>query len=209
MGLEQVIWYNSSISLTLDTVVEYVTTYRGSNITAVTKTSTTYGDIDKVNAKNVSAAMSIYLTHISPMGSQYAGGGNIYLARGTDGALGLNVSFAWPSAYWGLSTIAYITSVSRASSAGYACTTPLQNSCDCKSACPTGLQNIDGECGCAVHLDLPNQPSAYGVTTSYIPLPTYYYSPMSPEVMNYTFLEGGVGTFHGLDLGVLSSWLVE
>lgn len=55
-GLQQVLWYTESISLTLDTVSIYVTRYNGSNATAITRYFTIYGDVSTLNVSNISAA---------------------------------------------------------------------------------------------------------------------------------------------------------
>ena len=52
----RVYWYNSSIGVTLDTVFLIVTKY---NNTAITRTSTVYGDLKSVNASSVAEAQSI------------------------------------------------------------------------------------------------------------------------------------------------------
>ena len=52
----RVYWYNSSIGVTLDTVSLIVTVY---NNTAITRTSTVYGDLESVNVSSVAEAQSI------------------------------------------------------------------------------------------------------------------------------------------------------
>ena len=55
-SIHRVYWYNSSIGVTLDTVFLIVTKY---NNTAITRTSTVYGDLNSVNVSNVAEAQSI------------------------------------------------------------------------------------------------------------------------------------------------------
>ena len=55
-SISRVYWYSSSIGITLDTVSLIVTKY---NNTAVTRSSTVYGDIDTVNVSSVAEAQSI------------------------------------------------------------------------------------------------------------------------------------------------------
>ena len=55
-SISRVYWYNSSIGVTLDTVSLVVTKY---NNTAITRTSTVYGDLKSVNVSSVAEAQSI------------------------------------------------------------------------------------------------------------------------------------------------------
>lgn len=197
------LWYNSSISLTLDTISVYVTTYRGlngSNATAVTKTSTIYGEIDKVNASQVADATSIYDLYVANMVPQYIGGGSIFLARGTDGAVGPVTSLPWPTPYVAISSVAYARTV------------PYDG-------CPSGLQpmpygpGVTGTCGCAlnartVYSDFAGPFSTLGVSQIEIPLPTNFYYPIPTQAYNWSYFQSGLlGEEAILSMSNSRSWL--
>ena len=198
------LWYNDTISLTLDTVSVYVTTYRGlngSNATAVTKTSTIYGDIAKLNATQVPEAASIYQNHMAQIVPQYIGGGGIYLARGTDGSIG-TTSLAWPTPYVRISQIAYASTV------------PY-------SGCPAGLAPVSegrltGTCGCAISSraetnDFAGPYSTDGYVKTEIPLPTNFYYPIPLSYgYNWTALQTyGANEYAIFNNTNLRSWLTE
>ena len=204
IGLQQVVWYNEAISLTLDTVSVYVTTYRGlngSNATAVTKTSTIYGDIAKLNATQVPEAASIYDNHMAQIVPQYIGGGGIYLARRTDGSIG-TTSLAWPTPYVRISQIAYASTVPH-------------------SGCPAGLAPVSegrltGTCGCAISSragmnGFAGPYSKDGYIKTEIPLPTNFYYPIpSSYGYNWTALQkGGANNYAIFNNTNLLSWLTE
>ena len=206
IGLQQVLWYNDTISLTLDTVSVYVTTYRGlngSNATAVTKTSTIYGDIAKLNATQVPEASSIYRNYMAEIVPQYIGGGGIFLARGTEGSIG-TTSLAWPTPYIRISQIAYASTV------------PY-------SGCPSGLApvpssetRLTGSCGCAIRSyadanDFAGPYSTDGYVKTEIPLPTNFYYPIPPNFgYNWTALQKGGGDNYAIFNNTnLLSWLTE
>ena len=198
MGLQQVLWFNSSISLTLDTVSIYVTTYNGSNATAVTRTSTRYGDISTIKGVKVPEAYSIYMKWVFGQIPEYDGGGSVFLARGTDGGLGSITSIAWPTAYVLISSVAYYTTVRN-------------------TYCPSGLQpeGSDGNvCGCALNgtftqSTLEDQLD-HGINLTYIGLPSLFYFPLDPTIVNFNSFESGFGsTLAQFNVSTLSSWLRE
>lgn len=123
MGLQQVLWYDQTIGVTLDTVVEYVTTFNGSNATASTSTSVIYGDLSTVNGSTVSGAQEIFSSYIQYGLAAYNGGGAIILASPTNGAVGSVASYAWPTNYVVISSIVYASTTSIA-------------------ACPSGLTQV-------------------------------------------------------------------
>jgi hypothetical protein len=202
-GLQQVLWYNESISLTLDTVSIYVTTYNESNATAITRYSTIYGDVSTLNVDNIPAAQSIYSKNIKFAIEQYEGGGSVFLARGRDGSIGSMTSYGWPTPYVLISAIAYTTTV------------PY-------SGCPSGLQPVSRsvlagyDCGCI----LDAGPAALfngapvegipGLSATEIRLPSNFYLPISSADFNFPLLESGMlDEFAFLNMTDLLSWLVK
>ncbi len=202
-GLQQVLWYNESISLTLDTVSIYVTTYNESNATAITRYSTIYGDVSTLNVDNIPAAQSIYSKNIEFAIAQYQGGGSVFLARGRDGSIGSMTSYGWPTPYVLISAVAYTTTV------------PY-------SGCPSGLQPVSRsvlagyDCGCI----LDAGPAALfngapvegipGLSATEIRLPSNFYLPISSADFNFPLLESGMlDEFAFLNMTDLLSWLVK
>ena len=134
-GLFRAYWYNSSIDITLDTVSVVVTKY---NNTAVTKSSTVYGDIDPVNVSTVSEAQSIATslgTAIADMGDlDYGNFVDVLLGNATKGNVDASDPPAYPTSYLGFDTIYYISTSSsfdgcplgkRGSS--YTCSCPMES----------------------------------------------------------------------------------
>lgn len=188
--------------MTLDTISVYITTYNGSNATAVTRTSTHYGDLNTVNVKEVPEAQSIYATSVLRQIPEYVGGGSIFLARGTDGALGSMggsiTSLAWPTAYVMISSIAYSTTLSN-------------------THCPSGLQSIGAAngapiCDCGLNqYFLPFDASTSQMGYTMIGLPFTYYAPVdAPDAVNFSDFGSHMGNtdadFENLSLG---TWLKE
>ena len=199
-GLQRIVWFTETISLNLDTVSVFVTTYNGSNSTAITSYSTIYGDIEAVNASQVPAATSIYQYYIFNAVMQYGGGGSIYLARATDGRINSAASYAWPTPYMEISAVAYTTTI------------PF-------SDCPSGLQPVttniltDYFCGCALdgtnHGINPLETNS-GLATTKINLPSNLYFPISPKDFNMTLLESNMlDEFAYLNFSDLTSSLAK
>ena len=179
-GLNQILWYNESITLTLDTVSVFVTTYNGSNATAITRYSTIYGDIETVNVSAVPAAMSIFNSYVADKVPQYGAEGPIYLARGTDGSIGSVTSYAWPLPYIQVSSIAYTTTVSFA-------------------GCPSGGQTVAAIASTTCYCALDGNGAGFfigetiaGLSTTTIPLPSTLYFPVPPQYFNLGLLESGM-----------------
>jgi len=99
------LWYDQATGVTLDTIVEYVTTYNGSNATASTSTSVIYGDLSTVNASSVSAAREVFSSYVQHGYAIYNESDAIVLASGTNRAVGSVTSYAWPTNYVVISSI--------------------------------------------------------------------------------------------------------
>jgi len=106
--LQQVVWFTDTIGLTLDTVSIQITQYPG-NASAVTNTITEHGDLRTVNASTVSAALAISSKNIAFAIPEYNGGGSIFFASGTNGAIDDVTSLVWPTPYVRVSSIVSYT----------------------------------------------------------------------------------------------------
>ena len=183
--------------MTLDTVSVYVTTYNGTNQTAITSKTTIYGDIATINASTVAEAQSISSYLVAAV-IEYEGGGPLYLARGSDGAIGSTTSIPWPTPFIKISTAVYTSSTSY----------PDQE------LCPSGLQLAAGgypspsTCICAMTSYWPIDPPD-GLTTTSIGFPSAFYYPINATAFNWNVIaRGGMDEFAMLDMEVYSSWLV-
>lgn len=97
LSISQVFWYNSTISLPLDTITVFLSEYGN---TTFTSSSTVYGDITSLS-ESISAQVAIAEANASELiGGQYEGFGQYVLANGTGGAVPDGVtSFAYPTPY--------------------------------------------------------------------------------------------------------------
>lgn len=87
------IWYDSTITLPVDTVSVIISQ---SNNTAITAKSTMFGDLATLSSTELSQASSLF-----SIVEEYPQVYNVIsftLANGTDGAVG-STSFAWPTPY--------------------------------------------------------------------------------------------------------------
>lgn len=173
-------WYTSTLGLTLDTVSVLVTQY---NNTAITRTTTIHGDVNSLNVKTITSAIEVASAfagfkdeindeYVSPM---------IYLANGTDGSLPNGKSIPYPTAYVEFDVFIYTTIT------------------ESSPNCPTGQQQMSGECVCEL---TTYQPNRHGTIIS---LPEPYYSAVDSNhsigAGNYNFFE--------IDTVSLSNWFVS
>ena len=100
----RVYWYNSSIGIPLDTVSVAVTKY---NNTAITMSSTVYGDIDSINVSSVAEAQSI-ATSLGDLGNDndYNLVVGVLLSNATEGASGTP---AYPTPYLAIDGFQYVS----------------------------------------------------------------------------------------------------
>ena len=108
-GISRVYWYSSSLGVTLDTVSLVVTQY---NNTAITRTSTAYGDIDSVNMSTVAEAQSIASSlSISAFGGdmEYNGFMGVLLGNATKGNDDASNLPAYPTPYLAIDGFQYFS----------------------------------------------------------------------------------------------------
>ena len=135
------IWYNSTITLPVDTVSVIVSQY---NNTAVTTTSTIYGDLASYSGPELSQASSL-LTAVANFPEVYQVA-SFTLANGTNGALD-STSIAWPTPYAAVSGfVLYQTKPGYMNELG----NPAQT---CAFGQDDALQNDDGLTTTSVILD--------------------------------------------------------
>ncbi|KAL6713850.1 hypothetical protein ACLMJK_008344 [Lecanora helva] len=124
--LSKVIWYETPVPVTLDTVSVVVSIFKDITITG---SSTVYGDIQKLNGSQVPAEASLryVFSHagqnnpLMQLNNYYASMGPFVLANGTDGAVGggtTPTSFAYPTPYLGINGFILFTSLSKGASSG-------------------------------------------------------------------------------------------
>lgn len=103
-SISRVYWYNSSIGIPLDTVSVVVTKY---NNTAITMSSTVYGDIDSINVRTVAEAQSI-ATSLGDSGhdNDYNLAVGVLLSNATEGASGTP---AYPTPYLAIDGFQYVS----------------------------------------------------------------------------------------------------
>ena len=125
-------WYNSSIGITLDTVSVIVTKY---NNTAITKSSTVYGDLDLVNVSSVAEAHSIAtsLAH-AVADDSYGFFVGVGLGNATKGDIDASDPPAYPTPYLEIDAFHYISIRSQVDGcplgkrdSSYTCTCPMES----------------------------------------------------------------------------------
>ena len=161
-GLQQVVWLTETWSTTIDTEYVTVTTFNGSNATAVTSTRTVLGDVAALNA-----SANPYLGSLASVWDGNHGYLNTMpaFARGTDGSVG-TTSFPYGQPFAEVVGISYRYMVPN-------------------DHCPMNMgQFPDGKCQCLMnhwyYVGLP----ATGVSTSTYKLDRTYYQPLASSQMN-------------------------
>lgn len=104
-GLQQVFWLSETWSVTVDTVSVIVTSFNGSNATAVTSTKTVLGDFNAISASHTSYLSSLFATVINN-DQEYYYNHNASLVRNNDCSVG-TTSFAYGQACGGACAINY------------------------------------------------------------------------------------------------------
>ncbi len=107
--LSQVFWYNSTISLSLDTISVFLSEYSN---TTITSSSTIYGNISSLSASISSQVQLAQSDSPQFIGGGYQGFGLYRLANGTDGEVPDGVtSFAYPTPYLAITGFTIITNL--------------------------------------------------------------------------------------------------
>ena len=119
--LSKVIWYETPVPITLDTVSVILSEFKNTTITA---SATFYGDVQKLNGSQIPAESSLryQFSHVAETNvgmeliNYYASMGSFVLANGTDGTVGGGVtSFAYPTPYLGINGFILYTTLSNVS----------------------------------------------------------------------------------------------
>lgn len=109
LPLDQVFWYNSTISLPLDTISIFVSEYSN---TTITSTSTIYGNITSLSANISAQARSAQSDSPVFIGGGYQEFGQFVLANGTDGAVpGGVTNFPYPTPYIAVAAFSVFTNL--------------------------------------------------------------------------------------------------
>ena len=192
--LSKVIWYETPVPVTLDTVSIVLSQYNNATITSST---TIYGDIRKLNGSQVPAEASLQ-RHFSQLAetnaamelqNYYASMGSFVLANGTDGGVDGGVtSFAYPTPYVGINGFILFTSLTRGGSSAECLVSTASDEC--------AVQGVT--------IDVPS----LGSTT--ISLKTTYYSPIPSMVPTGTDIASILESFFenvGIDTSSFSEFL--
>ena len=131
-SIVRVYWYNSSIGITLDTVSLIVTKY---NNTAITRTSTMYGDIDSVNVSSVGEVQSIVTSLAQAVDdNDYNLFVGALLGNATKGSVDASEPPAYPTPYLAIDGFQYISLSSQVDGcplaerdSSYTCSCPMES----------------------------------------------------------------------------------
>ena len=201
IGLQQVFWFSETWSVTVDTVSIIVTTFNGSNATAVTSTKTVLGDLDAISAGPIGSSYISALFESKLMNPQEYYGHNASLVRNGDGTVG-TTSFAYGQPY------------AEARAINYRYLTPTDQ-CPLNMAAGPGSP-LDGAsaCSCLMNSWFPEgyeDGLVSGLKYQTYSLDKTYYVPLPSTQINETNAEG-VGGSDGImswDGEAFRSWLAE
>ncbi|KAI4273895.1 MAG: hypothetical protein LQ337_004307 [Flavoplaca oasis] len=158
--LSRVYWYNSTISLTLDTLSVVVTQY---NKTALTQTSTIYGNFSTISPYDVPEAQDLqYDLQVQ----QYPGQPYIIFFNGTNDDVVINPSIHSPIPYVGI--------------AGYLSFSDAKSD----SGCPAGQVFRSSSCGCVMTSAFATDFGREFASFTAIDLAQTYYSIIPPSLKN-------------------------
>ncbi|KAL8889911.1 MAG: hypothetical protein Q9215_002893 [Flavoplaca cf. flavocitrina] len=131
-GMSRVFWWNSTLDLTLNTVSVIVTQY---NSTAITGSTTIFGNLNSVDAYDISEAREIQYLFNNP---QYPNQPKIVLVNDTDRLVEGSLSFPYPTSYLVVPGYIYYTQTASSGRGAGGCpagqTLDNRNNCVCKLA---------------------------------------------------------------------------
>ena len=193
-GLQQVVWLTETWSVTLDTEYVTVTSFNGSNSTAVSNTRTVLGDVMSLDAS--AYPYSEFLLQVHEKNNGYLNTTPAF-ARGTDGSVGTT-------------SLPYGQPFAEVRGINYRYMVPTDG-------CPMnmGNQGFDpdpcGSCTCVMNSWFPAFVPFRGVSTTTYDLDRIYYQPLSPSQMNehlmvYQDLIASLAPWDGENF---SAWLAE
>ena len=167
-SISRVYWYSSSLGITLDTVSLAVTQY---NNTAITRTSTVYGDIDSINLSTVAEAQSIASSlSIDAFGGdfEYNGFMGVLLGNATKGPKDASDLPAYPTPYLAIDGFQYFS---------------LSSQVD---GCPLAKRGSSSTCSCPMNsiayrwVENAQTPENFGSLLS-VSLTSTYYETLASE----------------------------
>ena len=179
-GLQQVVWLtNKTWSVTLDTEYVTVTSFNGSNSTALPNTRTVLGDVASLNAS--AYPYNGFLAQVQMRNNEGYFNPTPAFARGTDGSVG-TTSIPYGQPYAEVRGINYMYMVPT-------------------DGCPMNMGNIGSEpCTCLMNHWFPAFVPFSGVSTTTYDLDQIYYQPLSPSQMNEDLMQ------HQEDISPLTPW---
>ena len=197
-GLQKIFWFSQTWSVTLDTEHVTVTSFNGSNLTALTSTRTVLGNVSALDT-SVPFVQSL----INPFSEQGAGvyfNFNPTLVRAKDGSVG-TTSFSYGQAFAEVTAIDYLYTIP-------------------DPQCPMGmgLYPYDSPAGCHCVLNsffpfFDFLGLVANVNSSVYGLDQTFYTPLASSVMNedqaLNDVGIGIGAFSDWDGEHFMSWLAE
>ena len=190
--LQQVVWLTETWSVTLDTEYVTVTSFNGSNATAISSTTTALGDAASLDSSANPYAAFLYSAYIQNNGYMNT---NATFVRGTNGSVG-TTSFPYGQAFAEVTAVEY----------RYMVPAP---------PCPLNMgPNFDDGCQCWMNTWFPPFLPEYiasGVSTTTYSLDRTYYQPLSSSQMNEQLIFGQdvVVPLAPWDGENFSAWLAE
>lgn len=189
-GLQQIFWFSETWSVTLDTEHVTVTSYNGSNASAVTNTRTVLGNVTALDTIDVPYVASLMLkldneeSYFNP---------DPTLVRGINGSVG-TTSFPYGQAFAELTAVNYRY---------------MLPSTDCPLNMGEGLGS-DG-CACLMNSWWPAHVPLQWIDSSYYTMDRTYYQPLSSSVMNEDNAGGqdDAQFFQQWDGEKFKAWLAE
>lgn len=163
-GLQQIFWFSQTWSVTLDTEHVTVTSFNGSNLTAVPSTRTALGNISTLDTQ-VDYVQSLMSTLENEVGYENP---NPTLVRGTDGSVG-TTSYPYGQPFAEVAAIVYWSSIPNPYcplNMGYG---PFQGS---------------SECQCMLNTWFPAFILRTGINSSVYTMDQTFYTPLASSVIN-------------------------
>ena len=191
--LEQVVWLSQTWSVTLDTEHVTVTSFNGSNLTAVSSTRTALGNISALNT-DVDYVYSLMNSLDNVVGYFNS---HPTLVRGTDGSVG-TTSYSYGQAFAQVNAIKYWSSIPNPYcplNMGYG---PLQ-------------YQASSVCGCMLNNYFPAVAVLTGINSSVYQMDQTFYTPLASSVINEGMVEEAddIDSLTPWDGAHFKSWLVE
>ena len=189
-GLQKVFWFSETWSVTLDTEHVTVTSFNGSNLTAVTSTRTVLGNI---------SALDTDIPYIQSLMRTLSNGPNYYnprptLVRGTDGIVG-TTSYSYGQAFAEVTAIEYLHMNPNA-------------------FCPTNTGIGESGCQCSLNTWYPffQFMPVTEITSSEYTMDQTFYTPLASSIINQNnvaSLDSEIGALYVWDGKHFMSWLAK